>query len=109
MQRERERLVESIFDGWQQRVTETKRAVMTQTKEITDLVENDEKIEKWKALQRRIIHQLKICWILLHRNFIKSYRDPLVYGRRLAMNASLSVVIGKFMFAPFASPATKQI
>lgn len=37
----------------------------------------------------------KACAILLHRNFVKSYRDPLAYGTRLLINAGLSVVIGR--------------
>ncbi|KAK5999330.1 hypothetical protein QM012_005605 [Aureobasidium pullulans] len=33
-------------------------------------------------------------WILLRRNVVKSYRDPLVYGSRAAMNIALAFVIG---------------
>lgn len=41
---------------------------------------------------------LTACWILLHRNFIKSYRDPLAYGTRLLITTGLSLVIGKLTF-----------
>jgi ABC-type multidrug transport system ATPase subunit len=38
---------------------------------------------------------LSISWILLHRNFIKSYRDFIAYGTRVVMYFGLAIMMGK--------------
>ncbi|KAK5457196.1 hypothetical protein LTS15_004977 [Exophiala xenobiotica] len=37
---------------------------------------------------------LAISWILLHRNFIKSYRDFIAYGTRVVMYFGLAIMMG---------------
>ncbi|KIW24222.1 uncharacterized protein PV07_09950 [Cladophialophora immunda] len=35
-----------------------------------------------------------VSWVLLHRNFIKSYRDIIAYGTRVAMYFGLAIMMG---------------
>lgn len=41
---------------------------------------------------------LVTIWILLHRSWIKSYRDAVVYGMRFAMYLGLAIMIGTVWF-----------
>ena len=54
------------------------------SKESTDL----------SKLQLRTNSQLNILLALLHRSFIKSYRDVVVYGIRVAMYIGLAIMMG---------------
>lgn len=38
---------------------------------------------------------LAVAWVLLHRNFIKSYRDIIAYGTRVVMYFGLAIMMGK--------------
>ncbi|OCT53754.1 hypothetical protein CLCR_10508 [Cladophialophora carrionii] len=37
---------------------------------------------------------LAIAWVLLHRNFVKSYRDFIAYGTRVSMYFGLAIMMG---------------
>ncbi|KAJ9642112.1 uncharacterized protein PV06_03317 [Exophiala oligosperma] len=39
-------------------------------------------------------NSLALSWILLHRNFIKSYRDIIAYGTRVVMYFGLAIMMG---------------
>ena len=71
-----------------------------------DFVANDEKRESLSSDGGYPTGYFKACGILLHRNFVKSYRDPLAYGTRLLINAALSIVIGRQVHRVF--PRTKN-
>jgi len=52
-------------------------------------------LESYSPVKSARATNKQACCILLHRNLIKSYRDPLVYGSRLAINIGLALVVGK--------------
>jgi ABC-type multidrug transport system ATPase subunit len=51
--------------------------------------------ERFRPTKPSRASNIQACFILLHRNLIKSYRDPLVYGSRVAINIALALVIGR--------------
>jgi ABC-type multidrug transport system ATPase subunit len=44
---------------------------------------------------------LSVSWILLHRNFIKSYRDFIAYGTRVVMYLGLAILMGTSVPFPY--------
>lgn len=80
--------LESLIQNWQ---------VSLQRKHLDQKIAKDklEAVEagsnRWSNYPRGLFAQ---CWILLHRMTLKSYRDPLAYGVRIAMYLGLAILMG---------------
>jgi len=80
--------LESLIKSWQ---------VSPQRKRLDQIIASNrlETVEsgskRWSNYPRNLFAQ---CWILLHRMTLKSYRDPLAYGVRIAMYLGLAILMG---------------
>lgn len=75
-----------IQDSWSS-CAESKKAV----EECSSLSANE---ASPSMLQSSRQNALALSWILLHRNFIKSYRDIIAYGTRVFMYFGLAIMMG---------------
>jgi ABC-type multidrug transport system ATPase subunit len=80
--------VKAIYSAW---ITSSENAQLTNR-----LQEESRKAGETKRapVQRSMNEGPRAAWILLRRNFIKSYRDLLTYGTRVVMYLGLAVMMG---------------
>ncbi|KAJ5346345.1 hypothetical protein N7541_008827 [Penicillium brevicompactum] len=82
--------VQAIQNAW----TESTQAISV-TKEISERVHSMEKTVNKSAMEDMTRpNGLSITLALLHRSFIKSYRDVVAYGIRIVMYLGLAIMMG---------------
>ncbi|CAG8942586.1 unnamed protein product [Penicillium salamii] len=98
-------LVSSDFSGSKEPADERVRAIQNAWKEsaqsilvdhqISERVNSAEKVTKsWTEEDMTRPNGLSITMALLHRSFIKSYRDVVAYGIRIIMYLGLAIMMG---------------
>ncbi|KIW15416.1 hypothetical protein PV08_05462 [Exophiala spinifera] len=75
-----------IQDSWSSS-TECRKAI----NECSSISATETSLSKLQSSHHNV---LALSWILLHRNFIKSYRDFIAYGTRVAMYFGLAIMMG---------------
>ncbi|KAF4257462.1 hypothetical protein CNMCM8812_000527 [Aspergillus fumigatus] len=82
--------VRHIQESWLQ--SAERRAVDNQISQLIEHPEQDRKKITMGELSRP--NTASITWSLLHRSFIKSYRDVVAYGIRIVMYLGLAIMMG---------------
>ena len=94
-----------IHDAW---ASSTERMGLLETIPDSSPIE-DEKRQHGLSFTMPLRQKRLAPLILLHRNFIKSYRDILAYGTRIAMYFGLAIMMGKQRRLSTAAPKSSML